>query len=161
MKKLIGLIFLLFFISRCFAQTGYEKIELKTLNQQNTNLKALCGNEEIVVLSFWASWCKPCILEQNAIAENIEDWNDEVAFKYIAVSIDDPRSGSKVKSLVNGSGWEFEVVLDQNQELKRFFGVNNIPFTVILKNNNVIYRHAGYLPGDEQILWDKIKTSNE
>lgn len=143
------------------AQNNYALIPLKNFKNQTTNLLELAENEQIVVLSFWATWCKPCISELNTISEEIENWQNEVKFSFIAISIDDSRSSSKVKSLANGSAWDFKIALDQNQELKRNFGVKNIPFTVVLKNGEVVYQHSGYLPGDENILWAEIQKLNE
>lgn len=143
------------------AQNNSMHISLLNENRESTSLFELAGKNEIVVVSFWATWCKPCITELNTISDEIEDWKEEVNFTFVAVSIDDSRSSSKVKSLVNGSGWEFEIALDQNQDLKRFFGVNNIPYTIVLKNSKVEYRHAGYLSGDEIVLWLEIQKLNE
>ena len=161
MRFLMPILFACILLLKVSLQTTCSQVPLKDLKNQSTNLAELANGEELVVISFWATWCKPCINELNAISEQLEDWHNEADFVFIAVSIDDARSTAKVKSMVNGSGWDFQVALDVNHDLKRHFDVNNIPFTLILKNMEIVHRHAGYLPGDEHILWKKILQLNE
>ena len=105
-----------------------------------------------IVLCFWASWCIPCLNELSAIHEQFEDWKQELKFDFYAISTDDSRTDKRVKPLVNGKGWEFEVLFDRNQEFKRELNIANIPYTIIIKNGKIIYRHAGYAIGDENLI---------
>ena len=52
--------------------------------------------------------------------------------KLVAISIDDSRSMNRVLPYVNSSGWEYEVYLDPNSELKRAMGVSTVPHTFLL-----------------------------
>ncbi|HET8809325.1 MAG TPA: thioredoxin family protein [Flavobacteriaceae bacterium] len=54
-------------------------------------------------------------------------------------------------------GWDYTVLLDTNQELKRRFNITTIPHTIVVKNNKVVYRHSGYVPGAEDELYEIIK----
>ena len=114
---------------------------------------------EPAIISFWSLTCKPCILELNALSENYPDWYEECPFTVIAVSIDDARSSSKVKSFAEGKGWsDFTILLDPNQELNPAMNVATMP-TVFLVDaeGKVVYRHMGYNPGGENELFEKIK----
>ena len=103
------------------------------------------------------TWCKPCTKELNNIAEIYEDWQDETNVKLVAVSIDDRRSQSKVAPYVNSSGWEYEIYIDSNSDLKRAMGVSTVPHTFLLdKNKQIIWQHRGYVEGDEYELFDEI-----
>lgn len=118
-----------------------------------------------VVISFWATWCKPCVLELNTIAEDYEDWQDETGVKLIAISIDDQRNASKVPMFVSGRDWDYEVYIDTNQDFKRAMGVNNVPHTFLLdKDMNIVWDHNSFQPGDEEELKehidDLVKASN-
>ena len=114
---------------------------------------------EPAIISFWSLTCKPCILELNALSENYPDWCEECPFTVIAVSIDDARSSSKVKSFAEGKGWsDFTILLDPNQELKRAMNVATMPTVFIVDaEGKVVYRHMGYNPGGENELFEKIK----
>jgi thioredoxin-related protein len=79
-------------------------------------------------------------------------------FKLIAVSIDDSRTSQRVKPFVTGKGWQFDVYIDVNSELKRAFNVTDVPCVMLIKNNKVVYQHTGYVAGSEEDLFDKIKS---
>ena len=75
----------------------------------------------------------------------------------IAVSIDDTRTQKRVKPLLNGKGWDYTVLLDTNQDLKRALAIANPPYTVVVKNKKVVYVHNGYSQGAEIELYNKLK----
>ena len=111
-----------------------------------------------IVISFWATWCKPCRLELNTIAEEFDDLVEETGVKLIAVSIDDERNKSKVRPVVDASGWEYDIWLDCNSDLKRAMGVNYPPQTFVLDGaGNIVYSHVGFVPGDEEKLYEEIR----
>lgn len=139
----------------------FDNLQFKDLDNKSVTLGELLKNDSVLVISFWATWCKPCMEELNAINENLDEWNEKANFRFIAVSVDDARSGTKVKSMVNGRGWDFSVFKDQNQDLKRFFGINNLPSVIILKHGKVVSRHVGYTPGNETGLFVEIEKLNE
>lgn len=157
MKKiLISLLLLVSTIS--FAQIkNLPNVDVKKIDGSNFNFKNIDNNGNPIVISFWATWCKPCTKELNNIAELYEDWQDETNVKLVAVSIDDRRSQSKVAPYVNSSGWEYEIYIDPNSDLKRAMGVSTVPHTFLLdKNKQIIWQHRGYVEGDEYELFDEI-----
>ena len=157
MKKiLISLLLLVPTIS--FAQIkNLPNVDVKKIDGSSFNFKNIDNNGNPIVISFWATWCKPCTKELNNIAELYEDWKDETNVKLVAVSIDDRRSQSKVAPYVNSSGWEYEIYIDPNSDLKRAMGVSTVPHTFLLdKNKQIIWQHRGYVEGDEYELFDEI-----
>ncbi|MFB6258467.1 MAG: TlpA family protein disulfide reductase, partial [Flavobacteriales bacterium] len=78
--------------------------------------------------------------------------------KLVAISIDDARSKNRVRPFVNGSGWDYKVYLDPNQNLKRALNVSNPPHTFLVNGNGkIVWEHNGYSPGDEDKLYKKLK----
>lgn len=155
MKKIICLlIFSLNFI--LFAQRQLPNTSLKTLSGANTTLSEIAAENELIVVSLWATWCVPCKNELDAVADVYDDWVSETGVKYFAVSIDDSRTAKRVKPMINGKGWEFEILLDENSDLKRAFGVSTVPYTVIIKSGEIVYKHTGYTSGFEDELYDRI-----
>jgi thiol-disulfide isomerase/thioredoxin len=155
MKKIICLlIFSLNFI--LFAQRPLPNTSLKTLSGANTTLSEIAAENELIVVSLWATWCVPCKNELDAVADVYDDWVSETGVKYFAVSIDDSRTAKRVKPMINGKGWEFEILLDENSDLKRAFGVSTVPYTVIIKSGEIVYKHTGYTPGFEDELYNRI-----
>ena len=155
MKK-ITLLFLFFTGIIAYSQKTVPNIKLKNLDGKTVLLSDLT-KDKTVVMSFWATWCGPCINELDTIAEQYEDLQED-GFELIAVSIDDTRTKSRVKPLVNGKGWDYTVLLDSNQELKRSLNITNVPYVIIVKNGKIVYTHSGYNPGSEEELIKKFNT---
>jgi thiol-disulfide isomerase/thioredoxin len=133
-------------------------VELKTLDGKNFNTGEIKNDGKPMIISFWATWCKPCVNELNNIALRYEDWQEETGVKLVAISIDDARNLSKVAPFVNGKGWDYEVYLDPNGDFKRAMNVNMVPHTFLVnKDMQVVYQHNSYSEGDEFKLYDKIK----
>lgn len=156
-KQNFLLIFVLFTGFFVTAQTTLPDISLKDINGKTISIKQLSKGKTLVV-DFWATWCVPCINELDAISEDYEDLQDEMGFELIAVSVDNARSKSRVKPLINGKGWDYNVLLDTNQKLKRALNIASVPFVMIVKDGKVVYTHSGYSPGAEQELYEKFKS---
>jgi thiol-disulfide isomerase/thioredoxin len=135
-------------------------IKLSTLNGESFDSQQLNQiTAKPVVLLFWATWCVPCLNELTAINDSLDDWKNETKFDLYAISEDDSRTTKRVPALVNGKGWKFNVLLDNNQDFKRELNFSNIPYTIVLKNGKIIYRHAGYVAGNENELFKIIKEN--
>jgi len=94
----------------------------------------------------------------DAIAEEYEDLQDDFDFELVAISIDDARTKSRIKPMINGKDWEYDVLLDTNQKLKRALNIATVPYVIIVKDGKVVYTHSGYTPGSEQELYEKFQS---
>lgn len=131
---------------------------IKTLDGKTVSTATLDNDGKPIILSFWASWCRPCIKELTAIADLYEDWQDETGVKLIAISVDDARSVNNVRPLVNARGWEYEFYLDTNSDLSRAMGVTNVPHTFLLNGKKeVVHQFTNYTEGSEYELFELIK----
>lgn len=149
------LLFFFFVINSGFSQSELPQFVLKDLQGKNVDLQKI-SEEKTVVLSLWATWCVPCINELEAIALYYEDWQEELDLTLYAVSIDDPRTVNRVRPMVKGKGWEYRVLLDTNNDLRRALGAATVPLTLVVRDNKILYKHSGYSPGSEDILYDKL-----
>lgn len=158
MKRILILMVLFATAQITFAQRSLPKVDLKTMDNTATSTAAFDNDGKPIVISFWATWCKPCVKELNTIAEEYEDWVDETGVKIIAVSIDDSRNMSKVKPKVNAEMWEYEIYCDPNRDFARAMGVSSVPHTFLLNaNKEIVWQHKGYVDGDEIELYEKIE----
>lgn len=157
MKNII--IFFLFTAFTMSAQKQMPNVNLKNTENKTVNMyNDFTEKDKVYVFSFWATWCAPCINELEAISENYDDWQEELNFEVIAVSIDDARTQKRVKPMLNGRGWPYTVLLDTNQDLKRALNISNVPHVVVVKNKKIVYVHNGYSEGSEEELFETLKS---
>ena len=159
MKYLLVLVYFLCY-NTAFSQTTIPNITLNTLNGKSVKIQDEISKDKITILSFWASWCVPCINELDAISEVYEDWQEDFNLELIAISTDDARTQKRIRPMVNGKGWPYKILLDKNQELKRALNISTIPQIIILKDSKIIYIHSGYSPGVEDEFYDIIKENS-
>lgn len=132
------------------------KVDVKSLDGKVVPARSLVKGKPTIV-SFWATWCKPCIKELNAIQDVLPDWKEEADFNIIAVSIDNSRSVHRVAPFVKARAWDFSVYLDTNSDLKRGLNVPTVPHTFLFDaNGKLVWQHSGYAEGDEEELFDKL-----
>lgn len=159
MKKLFLLAILLIGVQYAFAQL--PSVQLKDINGKTVDTATLSNDGKPFVISFFATWCKPCLRELRAINENYADWQDETGMKLIAISTDEAQNVQKVKPLVDSEGFEYEVLLDTNQDLQHALGIQMIPFVIILDGNgNIVETRNGYTDGSEAHIIEKIRELN-
>ena len=151
---------LLFFVNlSVFAQKQLPNLSLSNLEGQSISLKNdFNEKDKLYVFSFWATWCTPCISELDEMNDLQEEWKKSINFEIIAISTDDSRTQKRVKPLVNGKGWDYKVLLDTNQDFKRALSIVNIPYTIVVKNGEIVHIQNGYVPGNEKELVEKMKT---
>ena len=134
------------------------QVTLKDINGKTVRTDTLSNNGKPFIISFFATWCKPCNRELTAISEVYEDWQEETGVKLIAVSIDQAQNINKVKPLVDNHGWPYEVLLDPNSDFKRALGIQMIPYVLIVDGDgNIVYKHNGYTEGAEEELIQKVR----
>lgn len=158
MKKIFALSIMAWIASIGLLHAQLPAVTLKALNGQSVQTDTLSNNGKPFIIDFFATWCKPCNRELDAIAEVYEDWQEETGVKIYAVSIDQGQNTNKVKPLVNNHGWPYEVLLDPNGDLKRALGIQTIPFVLIVDGQGtIVYKHNGYTDGAEEELINKVR----
>ena len=158
MKKLM---FLMLAVMVGFGASAQSLPDVKVENQEGKviSIQDLVDGTPMII-SFWSTTCKPCIMELNAINESLYEWLDEVDMKVVAVSVDDARTVSRARAMPQGQGWDdYVCVYDKNQDLKRAMNVSLTPHTFVVDGKgNIVASHSGYTPGSEQELFEEIKA---
>ena len=166
MKKNIIVIICMILSIHVFAQEAKDKhlaklpaVEIQDLNGNPFNTADIQNDGKPVIISLWATWCKPCIAELLAIADEYEDWVEETGVKLFAVSIDDAKTSARVAPFVNGKNWDYTVLLDVNSDFKRAMNVNDVPYMCILNGDGeIVWQHTSYATGSEEEVYEVIKS---
>lgn len=125
-----------------------SNFRLRDLKGKSVKLSKLKG--DVVLVSFWATWCKPCLQELPHI--------DALAKKYkkkgltaLAISNDGPDTAARIPSVVSRFRLGLPVLHDKaGKAVAALNPRGNNPFTVLIdKKGRIAYAHEGYAPGDE------------
>ena len=135
----------------------FPSVDLKTLDGRTFNTADIKNVGKPILISFWATWCKPCIKELIAYDEYYVDWKEETGVKIIIISIDDSKSVDRVAPFVNGRAWEFESYLDENSSFKRAMNVINVPHSFLFDGDGkLVWQHTSYAEGDGDELYELL-----
>lgn len=146
-------------VSAIPASAQLPSVQVKDLSGKTVDTATLSNDGNPYLISFFATWCKPCKRELSAIAENYEDWQDETGVKMYIVSIDEAQHSQKVKPLVDAEGWPYEVLLDPNGDFYRSLGIQSVPHMLVLDGNGkIVESHSGYTDGSEHEIIEKIRS---
>ena len=158
MKTFLKVVLILVIPLTAYSQDKLPDIRVKDLKNRTVNIKSdFSEKDKIYVFSFWATWCMPCLKELEAINEHYDEWSEELNMELVAISIDDSRTKKRIRPLVNGRNWPYTVLHDENQTLKRALSIVNIPYTLVVKNNNIEYIFNGYSQGSEEEMYKSLK----
>ncbi|MES2617667.1 MAG: TlpA disulfide reductase family protein [Bacteroidota bacterium] len=133
-------------------------VQVKTLDGKSVDIKDYAVKGKLTIISFWATWCGPCIKELDNILDVYDEWQKKYNCEVVAVTIDDSRNIPKVKPFVDGKGWPFTILTDENKDLARALNVNNPPQVFLVdQEGNIVYTHVGYTEGSEFDLEAEMK----
>lgn len=134
-------------------------VDIKKLDGTSFNTSGISNDGKPIIVDFWATWCKPCIEELNAINEQYADWQKETGVKVVTVSLDDARTMNRVAPFVNGRSWTYESYIDPNGDFKRAMNVNMPPHTFLLnEKGEIVWQHVGFQEGSEDELYKALKA---
>jgi thiol-disulfide isomerase/thioredoxin len=135
---------------------NFNSYEPKTLkNESFTNLKneiiELTNFEnKTIYVSFWATWCAPCIAEKPMLDKLKEEFKHSNKIVFVDISLDKDREGWK--SYLEKNKPKGTQLLSKNESLtRRNFELNGIPKHIIVNNKNQ-YKSLRFIPAAKAYL---------
>ena len=151
----IKFLFLSFVVTLSFSQNIDKNIILNPLMGRKIKLENYLSNGPVLI-NFWATWCAPCIKEMPYLDQFEKKYKDK-GFSVLAVSVDNQKSLSQVRSFIKTKKFSFDIFLDPNMQIFKKLNGNLMPTNVLIdKSGKVVWRHYGYLPGDEKKMEEQI-----
>jgi peroxiredoxin len=129
---------------------------LKDLKGKKIQIKDFNG--DVVVISFWATWCVPCKRELDDLAELYKEHND-VGFKVLAIATDGPETFSAIRGVVKRHRWPFHILPDKEGEVTSILNPRGtVPYSIYVdRTGRIVYDHEGYSQGDKAKMFKQVK----
>lgn len=128
-------------------QDVLDSLTLPDLDGNQIELGQYLGHGPII-LDFWATWCKPCLVAMPELQALYEDLAPR-GLRVIGINEDGPRNAAKVRPFLQSRGFTFPVLLDLNREAQRRLQAIALPTTLVLDANGVLLHSSfGYRPGE-------------
>lgn len=114
--------------------------------------------KNVIVISFWATWCAPCLNELPHLSDLYEREREQ-GLVVVAVSMDEPNTQAEVAPMARRLGLEMPVVIDADQRAVRLYNKGRAaPMTVVIdRAGRIVKAQAGFNPGDEVRLESEVK----
>ena len=84
---------------------------------------------KVVLVNFWATWCKPCTTEMPAMQASFDKLKDK---GFVVLAINELEDEGKVREHVKQYGHTFPVLLDRDNKIANQFGVFGLPVSVFI-----------------------------
>ena len=155
-KKLFFIPFL--FISFLISQNISPNLKLTKLNGRTVTLSEYLKKGPVLI-NFWATWCSPCKKEMVYLDKFERKYKDE-GLSILSISVDSQKSLSHVRSYIRANDYIYDVFLDPNRQVFKKLNGNLMPTNVLIDTEGkVLWRHYGYIPGDEENMDLQLRSA--
>ena len=150
---LLGLVILLGIAPQFSQPAAGEAPDFKLVNIDGKDVKlSELLAEGPVILDFWATWCKPCLKAFPGLQEMLDKYEDR-GLQVVTISVDGPKSRSRVGPLVRSKKYTFEVLLDTQGRVAQKYNAVALPRTLLISpEGEVVFAAVGYRPSNHEQL---------
>ena len=107
------------------------------MQAEDFRLPDLAGKEQslsqyrgkIVLLNFWATWCKPCTTEMPAMQTMYDKLRDK---GFVVLAVNELEDDARVREHIKQYGHTFPVLMDHDNKVANQFGVVGLPVSVFI-----------------------------
>ncbi len=113
-----------------------SEFQLQDLTGKSHQLSQYKG--KVILLNFWATWCKPCTTEMPAMQEAFDQLKDQ---GLVVLAVNELEDLPKVKAHIQEHGHTFPVLLDPDNHVANLYGVFGLPVTVFIDQNGTVQEY--------------------
>ncbi|HKT33339.1 MAG TPA: TlpA family protein disulfide reductase [Nitrospira sp.] len=137
--------------------TPAEDFQLVDLKGRTQSLNDYRG--KVVLLNFWATWCKPCTTEMPAMQATYDKLADK---GFVVLAINELEDEAKVREHIKQYGHTFPVLMDRDNKVANQFGVYGLPVSFFIDQRGVVREYIkGGLLTEQKILEAVSRIQNQ
>ncbi len=115
---------------------GKKALDFNVKNIEGTDLRLTDFKGKYVLIDFWATWCRPCRVENPKLIEVYEIYKD-LGFEIVSISID--KDLDQWKQAIKRDGLlNHQQVLDSNLSIYKLYSLSTLPSNFLLDKSGVI-----------------------
>jgi peroxiredoxin len=125
-----------------------EDFRLTDLEGKQQSLSQYRG--KVILVNFWATWCKPCTTEMPAMQATYDKLRDK---GFVVLAINELEDDAKVREHIKQYGHTFPVLMDRDNKVANQYGVYGLPVSVFIDEQGVVQEYIkGGLLTEQKIL---------
>ncbi|HUG44644.1 MAG TPA: TlpA disulfide reductase family protein [Acidobacteriota bacterium] len=125
--------------------------DFRTVEGETVSLDAF--SDRVLLVNFWATWCRPCLLEMPSMARLQEEFGER-GLSIVSISDEDPKT---VTRFLDRHPYPFTFLIDRERILHSRFGVTVLPSSLLLdRKRRLVYPHQGFLQWDDEGIRRRI-----
>lgn len=117
--------------------TAVEDFQLVDLTGKMQRLSQYRG--KIVLVNFWATWCKPCTTEMPAMQAIYDKLRDK---GFVVLAVNELEDDAKVREHIKQYGHTFPVLMDRDNKVANQFGVFGLPVSVFIDQEGRVQEYV-------------------
>lgn len=137
-------------------QDSLQQAKLKSLQGKIAPFSVFAKKDSLFLICFWSVASEESITELNSINSSLENWQKMINFRFMAVSVDEGKAANRLRPVYNMNGWTFEAYTDLYGDLRKSLHSNNLPQSMIVYKNQIIYQQSGWTAGTENYLLQRL-----
>ncbi len=128
-----------------------EDFSLIDLEGKSQSLSQYRG--KIVLVNFWATWCKGCTTEMPAMQATYDRLRDN---GFVILAIDELEGDAEVREHIRQHGYTYQVLMDRDNKVANQFGVFGLPVSVFIDQEGRVQEYVKGALLTEQKIYDVV-----
>lgn len=145
------------------ARTGFTQLdqprqapEFKLEDLQGGSHSLAEHRGKVLIVNFWATYCKPCLKEMPSLQRAWEQLRDE-DIEVLAIDVGEPRDW--ILEFKGIEAFRFPILLDEERVVAGEFGVKGIPTTFIVDPaGRIVIKAVGGFEWDSPEILEKVRA---